>query len=218
MALSEKIFTTTFPEPPSADALMNTRSDMEPARLHAENHHWFTSAPAELLVTTAAFTARRMRDGSRDMSAIGIYCVEDERKGKGTRIIFLKRNTCCFAYGTRHHVFQNRSGRRFFLARTSGLPFSRASPPPPPYGVVRVFSDLAIHCFRVKLPQGILGPLELCPRNGLREQELLGRRLDRNHEAPFVCLQLEPHLNKARQMVAEKSRGLRNRTGYNADS
>lgn len=73
MALSEKIFTATFPEPPSADTMMNIRSDMEPARLHAENHHWFTSGPAELLATTAAFTARRTREGSRDMSAIGIY-------------------------------------------------------------------------------------------------------------------------------------------------
>lgn len=76
MALSEKIFTTTFPEPPSAATLMKTRSDMEPAKLHAENHHWFVSEPAELLVTMAAFTARRMRDGSRDMSAMGIYCLK----------------------------------------------------------------------------------------------------------------------------------------------
>lgn len=74
--------------------------------------------------------------------------------------------------------------------------------------LVFVFSHLAIHCFRVKLSQRILGPLELRPRNGLREQELLWRRLERNHEAPFVCLQLEPHLTKARQAFPEKSRGL----------
>lgn len=80
MALSEEIFTTTLPEPPSADTLMNTRSDMEPARLQAENHHLFASRPAELLVTTAAFTARRIRDGTRDMSATGIYFIEAGRK------------------------------------------------------------------------------------------------------------------------------------------
>lgn len=75
MVLSEKTSTTTLPESISAEILMNTLSDMEPARLQAENHQWFIPWSAESLVTMAAFTARNARDGICGISAVEICSV-----------------------------------------------------------------------------------------------------------------------------------------------
>ena len=61
---------------------MNTLSDMEPARLHAENHHWSASRALESVVTTAALIARKVRDGSRGMSAGGICTKKRNTKQK----------------------------------------------------------------------------------------------------------------------------------------